>query len=100
MRYVHDLSRAERRLDTHLHGLRQLRIRRAAVRGHDGWADATPHWFARCAALGCSCRGRVRGRPKVGQGCCRGMGALRRAVLERMRGKEICRRWARGGEAA
>jgi hypothetical protein len=46
-------------------------------------------YFQKRKALGCNCRGRRRGRPKLGSGICHGW-SYRLAVIERIRWRE---RW-------
>ena len=50
-------------------------------------------YFRKRKSLGCRCRGRKRGQPKVGAGCCYGYGALRPAVAARIEGARLVRQW-------
>jgi hypothetical protein len=50
--------------------------------------------FAKRRALGCDCRSRTRGNPKVGNGlCARGDGKYRPAVTQRIAGRRAVRHW-------
>lgn len=51
--------------------------------------------FAKRPGLGCEkCRGRTHGNPKVGNGlCARGDGKYRAAVVQRIVGRRVARRW-------
>lgn len=57
-------------------------------------------WFAKRKGLGCAkCRGRTHGNPKIGSGPCKyGLGGYRDAVVERIAGKRLARRWLAGYE--
>lgn len=47
----------------------------------------------------CNCRRRTHGNPKVGDGICYHSGESRTAVVERIRGKRLARRWLEAARA-
>ena len=49
--------------------------------------------FAKGKSVGCGCRKRQHGAPKVGAGMCYGSYNYREAVVERIAGKRLCAAW-------
>ena len=57
----------------------------------------SPFAFAKDKSVGCRCRRRTRGSPKIPGGICRGnsSGKYQASVHERIEGKKLCKDWER-----
>ena len=52
-------------------------------------------WFARKKSLGCNCRRRWPGRPKLALSLCHGAGCYHPSVVERIAGRRLAHAWLR-----
>ena len=51
-------------------------------------------WFFRKRkAVGCDCRKRKHGQPKLTTGPCNGLGMARPSLIERRQGRKLCKDW-------
>jgi hypothetical protein len=57
--------------------------------------ERSPLYFRKRKSLGCDCRGRKHGNPKIGTGACHG-GHRRLAVEQRVAWRQERHRWLRG----
>ena len=102
------MDRGERRERSRRYYLRTWRVHIQVVHGSDGvWApvgvsgwripcgacEKGPHFFVKWKAVGCNCRRRWRGNPKVPHSLCHRGEHQHPSVVERIRGKRLCREW-------
>ncbi len=57
--------------------------------------EESVRYFAKRKAVGCDCRGRKHGQPKLGTGTCHGLDT-RPSLIERRNGRKIERGWVVG----
>lgn len=94
---VHMKKREARRDRTYRKGARRRRDHLARIHPTgqiDCICEQSIWWFAKRKGLGCDkCRGRQFGNPKVACGMCKYADKWRPAVIERITGRRLAKRW-------
>ena len=89
-------KRESRRDRTYRYGLRARRVHLRVVHPNgtpDCICEKSAWFFAKAKSVGCRCRRKKRGNPKVGASLCAGCGSYHESVKERIRGRRLARAW-------
>lgn len=96
------MGRAERRARDRRYGARVRRVRLNTWDGPEWVGDHTAWFYRKGKSIGCSCRRKHKGNPKIIRGMCHGARGYHPSVRERIVGRRLCRAlesWVREYEA-